>query len=315
MFRVRMTSILVMGLIFALVGCGPANNTDGNITLRFALKANGQDVVCGQTYADLGTAKTTASFTDLRFYVSNIRLLDAQNKEVPLQLTQDGVWQYQNVALLDFEDGSASCRESGNAPTNTVVKGTVPAGRYTGIAFDLGVPFALNHADVTAAPAPLNIQALWWNWQGGYKFMRVDVQTNTAAAGPVPTMDMSATAPAGSQGEMAEKPAGPAPTSWFIHLGSTGCTSADKTAPPAEACSNPNLPSIRLDGFTPAGSVIVADLSGLLNGVPLNQNTPEPPGCMSGPKDPDCPALFPNFGLDLATGSAGAGQRLFRLDK
>lgn len=51
------------------------------------------------------------------------------------------------------------------------------AGRYTGLAFDMGVPFALNHADVTAAPSPLNIQALWWNWQGGYKFMRVDMRT------------------------------------------------------------------------------------------------------------------------------------------
>jgi hypothetical protein len=47
--------------------------------------------------------------------------------------------------------------------------------------------------------------------------------------------------------------------------------------------------------------------------VPLDQNTPEPPGCMSGPMDPDCPTLFSSFGLDLTTGAAAGSQQLFRL--
>ncbi|NWF79232.1 MAG: metallo-mystery pair system four-Cys motif protein [Chloroflexi bacterium] len=272
--------------------------------------------VCGQSYPGVGSAGTEVSFTDLRFYVSNIRLVNAQGQEVPLELAQDGVWQYQNVALLDFEDGSAGCSEGGNTALNSVVKGSVPAGRYTAVAFDLGVPFALNHADVAVAPSPLNIQALWWNWQGGYKFMRVDMLTGAPGAAiemsaPAPTMDMSATAPA-SQGEMAEGGT-PAPTAWFIHLGSTGCQSNDRAAPPAAPCSNPNLVSARLDGFDPSKSVIVADLASLLQPVPLDQNTPEPPGCMSGPMDPDCPTLFSSFGLDLTTGAAVGTQQLFRL--
>ncbi len=299
-------------LMVALAACGPANNTDGNVTLQFAMKVGEQAAACGQSYPGLGSAGTEVTFTDLRFYVSNIRLINAQGQEVPLALAQDGVWQYQNVALLDFEDGSSGCSEGGNTALNNLVKGTVPAGRYTGIAFDLGVPFALNHADVTAAPSPLNIQALWWNWQGGYKFMRVDMQTGAPGAAPAPTMDMNATAPAGSQGEMQQEGAAK-PSAWFIHLGSTGCQSNDRTAPPAAPCSNPNLVAIRLDGFDPGKSVIVADLTSLLRDVPLDQNTPEPPGCMSGPKDPDCPALFRGFGLDLATGATAGGQQLFRL--
>ncbi len=312
--------LLVTLLVTALAACGPANNTDGNVTLQFALNVGDKAAACGQSYPDVGSSSTEISFTDLRFYVSNIRLINAQGQEVPLELAQDGVWQYQNVALLDFEDGSGSCSEGGNTALNSVVKGSVPAGRYTGVALDLGVPFALNHADVTAAPSPLNIQALWWNWQGGYKFIRVDMQTGAPGAAsapamdmsaPAPTMDMSATAPA-SQGEMQESGA-PAPTAWFIHLGSTGCQSNDRAAAPTAPCSNPNLPSARLDDFTPGTSVIVADLASLLKGVPLDQNTPEPPGCMSGPQDPDCPALFPGFGLDLATGAATGTQQLFRL--
>jgi uncharacterized repeat protein (TIGR04052 family) len=299
-------------LVTALAACGPANNTDGNVTLQFAMNVGDKAAVCGQSYPGVGSAGTEISFTDLRFYVSNIRLINAQGQEVPLELAQDGVWQYQNVALLDFEDGSSGCSEGGNTALNSVVKGTVPAGRYTGVAFDLGVPFALNHADVTAAPSPLNIQALWWNWQGGYKFMRVDMLTSAPAVAPAPTMEMSATAPAGSQGEMHDQGAAK-PSAWFIHLGSTGCKSNDRTEPPSEPCSNPNLVSVRLDGFDPGKSVIVADLAGLLRDVPLDQNTPEPPGCMSGPKDPDCPALFLGFGLDLATGAATGTQQLFRL--
>lgn len=312
----RLIGLLGALLVTALAACGPANNTDGNVTLQFAMNVGEKAAACGQSYPGVGSAGTEISFTDLRFYVSNIRLINAQGQEVPLELTQDGVWQYQNVALLDFEDGSSGCSESGNTALNSVVKGTVPAGRYTGVAFDMGVPFALNHADVAAAPSPLNIQALWWNWQGGYKFMRVDMQTGAPGtamdmSAPVPTMDMSATAPA-SQGEMAHGGAS-APTAWFIHLGSTGCKSNDRATPPTAPCSNPNLVSTRLEGFDPSKSVIVADLASLLQSVPLDQNTPEPPGCMSGPMDPDCPALFANFGLDLTTGTATGTQKLFRL--
>lgn len=299
-------------LLTALAACGPANNTDGNVTLRFAMKVGDQDAICGKNYPGIGKAGTEVSFTDLRFYVSNIRLINAQGQEVPLQLAQDGIWQYQNVALLDFEDGSAGCSEGGNTALNNVVKGTVPPGRYTGIAFDMGVPFELNHVDVAAAPSPLNIQALWWNWQGGYKFMRVDMLTATPGAAPAPTMEMSATAPSGSQGEMHDQGAAK-PSAWFIHLGSTGCKSNDRAEPPSDPCSNPNLVSVRLDGFDPGKSVIVADLASLLRDVPLDQNTPEPPGCMSGPKDPDCPAVFLGFGLDLATGATAGTQQLFRL--
>lgn len=320
MLRYLRGLLVVAMLLFALAACGPANNTDGAITLQFAMNVDDTPAVCGQAYAGVGSSGSEISFTDLRLYVSNIRLINAQGQEVPLELAQDGVWQYQNVALLDFEDGSAGCSEGGNSATNSVIKGTVPAGRYTGVAFDMGVPFALNHVDVTAASSPLNIQALWWNWQGGYKFMRVDMQVGMADAAMAPTMEMSATAPAmemsatapASEGEMHGEGA-PSPTAWFIHMGSTGCQSNDRTAAPTAQCSNPNLVSARLDGFDPSKSIIVADLASLLKGVPLDQNTPEPPGCMSGPSDPDCPALFAGFGLDLTTGAAAGTQQLFRL--
>ena len=70
---------------------------------------------------------------------------------------QDGLWQYENVALLDFEDKTGGCRDVGTVETNAQVVGTVPEGDYTGLTFDLGVPFELNHIDASTAPSPLNV--------------------------------------------------------------------------------------------------------------------------------------------------------------
>jgi hypothetical protein len=66
------------------------------------------------------------------------------------------------------------------------------------------------------------------------------------------------------------------------------------------------MPAIVLNGFDPSRSVIVADIATLLEQVNLAENTPMPPGCMSGPDDPDCGKLMPAFGV-------GSPQRLFRL--
>jgi uncharacterized repeat protein (TIGR04052 family) len=278
-------------LAFALVGCGPATAPEETVSIKFALKANTEDIVCGKDYANLGLKQSKAQITDARFYVSNVRLVTAQGQEVPLKLDQDKKWQYDNVALLDFENATGLCRDSGTADLRDVVVGKAPAGRYSAVNFDLGVPFKLNHADVTKAPSPLNVQAMWWNWQGGYKFVRIDLRTDS-----------------------------PAPdNTWLIHLGSTGCAgdmtsgggmnmNADSSQPPKMPCKNSNLASISLKEFDPQNSVVVADLAGLLKNVNVRESTPKPPGCMSGTDDPDCTNLLPNFGL-------GNAQTLFRVGK
>lgn len=259
------------------------------VVITFAMKAGEQDIACGQTVEGLGSAGSPATFNDMRFYVSNVRLVNGAGEEVPVTLDDDGLWQGKGVALLDFEDGSAGCADSGTAEMNDKVTGTIPGGEYSGVRFDLGVPFALNHQDVTAAASPLNIPAMWWNWQYGYKFVRIDMKTDAAATDGA----------------------------WFVHLGSTDCTAADPAAAPETPCGRPNIADIWLDGFNPAANVVVADVASLLAGVNLSESAPEPPGCMSGPDDPDCLALFPAFGLDVATGrcsEAGcATQTFFRV--
>lgn len=267
------------------------------VTIQFAFQAGEQPVTCSTAVEALGTTQSPVQVNDARFYVSNVRMVNDKGEETPVTLDQDGLWQVDDVALLDFEDASGGCADAGTPELNTSIRGTVPEQTFvcpecepTAILFDLGVPFALNHLDVTMAPSPLNIPAMWWNWQGGYKFVRIDLKTDAAATDGA----------------------------WFIHLGSTGCQAPDKNTPPEQPCTKPNRASIRLDGFDVTQNVIVADLATLLADVNLSESTPQPAGCMSGPDDPDCTALIPAFGLDLGTGlCAEAGcptQQFFRVE-
>ena len=97
-----------------------------DVTIQFAGRINGVDAACDTDYMGVGSAMSDAQIRDFRLYVSNIRLIDEDGNEVPVELEQDGVWQYENVALLDFEDASGLCADTGNADLNSTVVGTVP---------------------------------------------------------------------------------------------------------------------------------------------------------------------------------------------
>ncbi|MCV3213139.1 hypothetical protein OGM63_06305 [Plectonema radiosum NIES-515] len=78
------------------------------VTIKFAGKVGNNAFSCGTSY-QLGKPATTITTLDFRFYVSDIALIDANGKAVPLTLKQDGKWQYQNVALIDFENKTGAC--------------------------------------------------------------------------------------------------------------------------------------------------------------------------------------------------------------
>jgi uncharacterized repeat protein (TIGR04052 family) len=178
---------LFFATAIALSFCGMAqaqSNTPDNskykeIAINFAAYVGEEKFVCGQSYEGVGTRKSTITPKDFRFYVSNIALIDNDGNAIPLKLSQDKQWQYQNTALLDFEDGTSSC-DNGTAQINTTVVGRIPEGDYQSLQFTLGVPQNLNHDDAAISPSPLNLTSMWWNWQGGYKFLRVDLETESA---------------------------------------------------------------------------------------------------------------------------------------
>ncbi|WP_028030641.1 MbnP family copper-binding protein [Gemmobacter nectariphilus] len=264
---------------FAATLAVPAFAGDMTVTIPFAAEIGGKPFACAQTYKGLGATGAEVAVSDFRVFVSQAALIRADGSLQPIALDQDGQWQSGDVALLDFEDATGACT-NGTQGTHSALSGTVPEGSYTGLVFTVGVPFEQNHVDPTLAPAPLNTTAMFWNWQGGYKFVRIDL---------VPT-DRKDTGPKG----------------WFLHLGSTMCDAPSKTSAPL-ACKHENRIEVRLDGFDPARNTIVIDPAPVVAEADLRTNAPETsPGCMSFPGDADCMTVMARLGqpyMDVPAGT------------
>ena len=279
---------LLAGLVLLAVqsGCRPGVES---LVIQFVPRVGVAEVACGDSLEGLGLHPGPVQLMDFRFYVSEVRLVNEKGREVPFVMDEDSPWQYRGVALLDFENATGPCEEKGTAQTNGQIIGRLPKGRYKGLVFNLGVPFGLNHLDMNTAPSPLNIGAMFWSWQTGYKFLRVEVQADVGKSQPA---------------------------FYFAHLGSTGCASLASVMAPEKPCKRPNLARIHLKEYDPKKDIVVADLAGLLSDIAITETTLAPPGCMADHTDADCPRLFENLGLSAETGNCldnCSGQTFFRV--
>jgi uncharacterized repeat protein (TIGR04052 family) len=240
---------------------------------------------CGTRYNNIGTSRASIVASDFRFYVHDVRLITAKGDTVLAAIRPESPWADRDVALLDFENGTASCA-NGTPETRDSVVVMAPSGDYRGVAFTLGVPFSRNHEDLAKAPPPLSLSALAWSWMAGRKFMRVDMRATVADSAPTP---------------------------WVIHLGSTGCRGSDSTAKNPTTCSHPNRANIALAAFDPKRDVIIADLAAILSRVDVRKNQPKTAaGCMSADSDADCGGLFASLGLPHASSTGGDTPQFFR---
>ena len=278
------------------------------VTIQFAGTVGDDSFACGETYR-LGAADSPVTPLDFRLYVSEVALIDAAGEAVPLVLEQDGQWQHQNVALLDFEDKTGGC-VNGTTDTRSQVVGAVPAGEYSGLRFTVGVPFALNHIDSTLAPSPLNLTSMWWNWNFGYKFVRLDFDAvaDVASANLTGPQDTSAKrevdTASGETGDGTDNGETARSQAFSIHIGSVGCQMDSAQAP--VRCAQPNQAEVVLTGFDPTQDVVVADLAALLADTNLSENQPDTAvGCMSSPEDSDCSGIMQNLGLPFQEEPAG----------
>lgn len=267
----------LVACLVAAIACEPDEPT---ITVRFAPTFGATPFSCAAPIDGVGLGGSRVEIRDFRMYVSDVALVKADGSRVPLTLIEDGQWQRGAIALLDFEDNSGTC-VTGSPDTNVEVRGTAPAGDYTGVAFTLGLPEEDNHLDAATAPAPLNAQGLWWSWSGGYKYMRIDM-----------------------------KPAGQA--EYFFHLGATAC---DGTVAAGFTCQYGNRAEIVVDGFDPDTSEIVVDAAAIFAGVDVDRvpdgMTDTLPGCMAFPGDPECAPMLAPLGLTYLSDVPAPGQQVF----
>ena len=329
--------LLATAIAFSSYGVVRAQSNTREVAINFEGWVGEDEFVCGESYDNVGASETTVTPTDFRFYVSNVALVDEDGNTVPIELEQDGKWQYQNTALLDFEDGTDAC-DNGTTETNSTIIGTVPEGDYEGLQFTLGVPKKLNHDDAAIAPSPLNLTSMWWNWQGGYKFLRVDLETDSAIANassntndnssvrvneqPTSTRTQGSkpsifSEPGGSQTSsntehqgMNHDAASMSSNSYSIHIGSTGCS--DSAQSQLFDCTNPNRATIALSDFNPEDNVVIVDLAELLYNTDLSSNQANTPtGCMSSPEDADCSEIMQGLGLSFNGVTSPEGQGFF----
>lgn len=275
------------GALVALAVVAPAADAKSvrqDVKLSFAAVAGDTPVGCGVPIPGLGSTNATATLADLRFYISEVRLLRRDGFSVPLRLAADSRYQVtrgrDRVTLIDLENATGSC--SGDAATNAVIRGTVPKATYVGVRMTLGVPFALNHTDVPAAPAPLNLQAMAWSWQSGRKFAKIEY---TDPGGGTPW----------------------ASKLFAVHLGSTGCQGNPATGATVR-CGVPNRAAIRFRSFDPAKQKIAVDVKAIAAGSDITVNRAGAAGCMSGPTDPECVGVMRAFAVNWKADGTGSGR-------
>lgn len=208
----------------------------------------------------------------LQFYVHDIELRDANGK-----------WRQFAFSNAHQQSPRVALIELAKTPELAQIRGHAAAGDgapYSAIRFTLGVPFDLNHANPLTAAAPLDRSELFWSWQLGYKFLRVDL----------------------ADGER----------QWSFHLGSTGCVSASSVRPPSSPCAEPNRVRVEFDGFDPTRAPIRIRLHELVDAMREANHE----SCTGGyASTPACAAPYTRTGLNPATGACQddicRSQRLF----
>ena len=204
----------------------------------------------------------------LRFFVSDLMMVEADGSAAHVRLAVAPPYQNEQTALVSL---AASAE-----PANATIHGTVPSGDYVHMEFLLGIPFARNHGNPLHAEPPLDRPAMFWAWQSGHKFLRLDLGN-----------------------------------AWSFHLGSTGCLSASAVRPPQSECRHPNLARIRLPAFVATNGHVNVDLGALTAAV----NPTRDASCMgSYAKDDACRRVLAELGLDAQTGRCAddcRAQRVF----
>lgn len=254
--------LLLATFLLSLIACSSERVP---VRINFDVEWAGNSLACDSSGLAL---------TDLRFYVSDVILVDSTGGEQQLLMTADGKWQQTGITLIDLETGDAAC-QNGTSPVNTAIVGTADGADIVGLRFTVGVPFALNHENPLLAEAPLDDSAMHWHWRSGYKFVRAGVATDNDG--------------------------------FWMHLGSTGC---EGTVQNISGCESPNRVNVVLTDFVPDQDRVVVDLSALFSEISFDDGVRS--DCSSSPAELTCSRPFEALGLAFDANASLGQQRVFR---
>ena len=210
-------------------------------------------------------------YQQLQFFITNVALKNKQGKWQSW-LMKKNAYQSNNLALIgeNCTDSSYKVNNSKQKQSQIENKGhwqieflaSHNLQNFIAIRFTLGVPFTLNHLNPLTQASPLNDSSMFWVWQTGHKFLRLEL--------------------ASDNGEQ-----------WLFHLGSTGCKSSSVMRSPKGECLQPNRVNVELPLTKHPVSALAFDLNALLNNMLINEQR----FCQSSPQNDACRPLFSALGL------------------
>ncbi|MEJ2743140.1 MAG: metallo-mystery pair system four-Cys motif protein [Gammaproteobacteria bacterium] len=255
--------LLVLALLSA---CSPRQYEH---SLTFQLQYNDQEIHCD---TPIKTNSAQWSLQRWQLYLYGVEIHHNQQwrsaQLIPTQTPQ--VTSDDRIALL-----SVICKQSADPQTQTTFNvrllSSVAPDAVDAIRFTVGVPFDRNHQNPLTQTAPLNRPDMFWVWQTGHKFLRLEL-TNQS-------------------------------TPFIFHLGSTGCASASALRPAVEKCKNPNRIAVQLDNIKHP-SILVFDLATILekldNKTTTRDETNDTHNCLATPDAPLCQDILSTLGVNAS---------------
>ncbi|WP_179316974.1 MbnP family protein [Winogradskyella undariae] len=164
--------ILSAAVLVGFMSCSSDDNdaVANNVTLEFTNTFNNTTIVLGDATSADATENTSEMgqvhhFSELKYVVSNIRLIKADGTEIPYNVN-------------DLDNGATVINQA-NTETLSYVLSEIPVGDYTEIKFGLGVKSDLNDLDQVSFPefydnAGSNETQMHWEWGTGYRFTKIE---------------------------------------------------------------------------------------------------------------------------------------------
>lgn len=164
--------LLVCAIPVALASCSKSDNVPvaNNITLHFNNTFKGATITLGNANSTTATVNKSAAgqvhhFSELKYVISNIRLIKADGTEFPYNVN-------------DLDKGATVIDHSRQETLNYTLS-NIPTGEYKQIKFGLGVKKELNTLDQVRFPnfyaaAGSNNTEMMWEWGTGYRFTKLE---------------------------------------------------------------------------------------------------------------------------------------------
>ncbi|MGX5202597.1 MbnP family copper-binding protein [Aliikangiella sp. IMCC44632] len=242
--------LLVVCTTLLISSCNLSNHP---IQIPFELRDQSKPVTCKSL---LTNQAMNWQLAQLQFFLHDVYLKDTQAN-------------WHRLHLPKHENNSTTVALLGGVCPNSfklTLAGisAIKQSEISAVKFKIGVPNKLNHNNPITQNYPLNQANMFWVWQTGHKYFRLELSNDNKQ--------------------------------WAFHLGATGCESKSPVRPPQKVCQYPNIVNIELSEFS-VQSKIAIQLDQLL--APLNLAQSQ--GCQSSLTNPDCSLLFKSLNLDGST--------------